>query len=646
MTDEPEDLPEALDIPPEEAPPIGGVFDGYEEVALAKPPTDMKEADPDGADEKKIKAFPNPPLEECPVVPLGHYDGRVVFAMPEGVIREEPAAKIGQLLRTDIFASAAGSAYMTYWRDAEDKFLRELAAIWFVRQCRDAGYYDRNRVKRSLGVWPGPNGTVILHRGSEVWTIGGGKKPTIQTVAETLREKSGPVYLLRPPAPRPEKPVASADMAWIRAHLDNWRFDPIGDDGLTGADVVMGYIGGGMLGGFAPFRGHVMISAMQGSGKSELMLFIQAVMSALAPPVIDSWTDAGLRSDLSGMARPALLDEAEAAASHFGEGPVEQALNLLRRMSTGEGATRRQGSTGGETVTQTAVGAVVLAAINLPRLNAADASRMVEVRLMPLSGSDLAADQVKPDLASPAALAEALSKAREMAPGVLGRALAGGRRYRQDVATMKAAIMRKMRDPRAADLICMLAAGRRLLMSDAPLAPDEADDEVHFWAPLMTAREEIDTVTNQGEEALAHLMSIGADIYRSDRRLTLGEIVQADVKEPRLHAEPLKAYGLRIEYGPAPDGRPGPWLFVSNKHPALLKIFEKTRWPDWRRSLGYLDALGPEHRTWAAPPLYYGVGSKARGTAIPLAPWLQGDLSSFQGVPGHRSGHAVDFHED
>lgn len=645
MTDEPDDPPEDLDVPPEETPPIAGVFDEYEEVALARPPTDMKEADPEGSDEKKIKVFPNPPLAECPVVPLGHYDGKVVFAMPEGVIREEPAAKIGQLLRTDIFASAAGSAYMTYWRDAEDKFLRELAAIWFVRQCRDAGYYDRNRVKRSLGVWPGPNGTVVLHRGSEVWTIGG-KKPTVQTVAETLREPTGPVYLLRPPAPRPAPPVGSADLAWVRTHLDNWRFDPIGEEGLTGADVVFGYIGAAMLGGFAPFRGHVMISAMQGSGKSELMLFIQAVMSALAPPVIDSWTDAGLRADLSGMARPALLDEAEAAATHFGEGPVEQALNLLRRMSTGEGATRRQGSTGGDTVTQTAVGAVIMAAINLPRLNAADATRMVEVRLMPLSAADLGPGQVKPDLATAADLLGALEKARTMAPSVLGRALAAAKRYRQDVATMKTAIVRAVRDPRAADLICMLAAGRRLLMADRPLDPSEADDEVRFWQPLMAVRAEIDTVTNQGEEALAHLMSIGADIYRSDRRLTLGEIISAEVKQPHLHAEPLKAYGLRVEFTEAPDGRSGPWLFVSNKHPQLRKIFEKTQWPDWRRSLGYLDALGPEHRTWSAPPLYYGVGAKARGTAIPLAPWLEVGVATFQGVPPTRSGHAVVFDED
>ncbi len=637
---------ENLDIPPEAAATANDVFGGYETVAGGEPATDMGEADPEGGDEKKIKVYPNPSVASCPVVPLGHYDGKVVFAMPEGVIREEPAAKISQLLRTDIFASMAGRAFLTDWRDSEDKFLRELAAIWFVTQCRDAGYYDRNRTQRSLGVWPGSNGTVILHRGSEVWTIGGGKRPTIQTVAETLREKTGPVYLLRPPAPRPEPPIASADLTWVRLHLDNWRFDAIGDDGLTGADVVLGYIGGAMLGGFAPFRGHVMINALQGSGKSELMLFIQAVMSALAPPVIDSWTDAGLRSDLQGMARPALLDEAEAAATAFGEGPVEQALNLLRRMSTGEGATRRQGSTGGGTVTQTAVGAVIMAAINLPRLNAADASRMVEIRLMPLSGSDLALGEKRPDLASSADLEAALAKARDIAPGVLGRALAGARRYRQDVATMKAAIVRGVRDPRAADLICMLAAGRRLLMADSPLAPDEADDEVKFWRPLMAVREEIDTVTNQGEEALAHLLSIGADIYRSDRRLTLGEIVKAEVKQEHLHADPLKAYGLRVERMEAPDGRAGPWLLVANKHPALMKIFEKTRWPDWRRSLSYLDALGPDHRTWSAPPLHYGVGSKSRATAIPLTPWLGDDASSFRDVPAHRSGHAVVFHED
>lgn len=589
---------------------MSGGFDDYEVVA----DDPLEESDDDAA--RGVSPFPNPDISECPVVPLGFLGGKVVFAMPEGEIRFELAAKVGSMLRTDIFACAAGMRFLTYWRGREDKFLRDLCAIWFVRQCRMAKLWDAGRTVRSLGLWPGEDGQVVLHLGDEIWRLAKGKRADVLSIIDALRERAGPLYRLRPPAPRPGKPASAADGLWARETLDLWRFEPIGREGLTGADVVAGWAMASLLGAVAPFRGHLLVNAMAGSGKTTLMYFIQGLLGALAGEVIDSFTEAGLRNDLAGMARPVLLDEAEGAPGTNGPGVVEKVLELLRRMATGSGGNRKQGDVGGGSVTQTAVGAVAMAAINPPKLGAADASRMVEVRIHPLGGSGNV---------SRGELTAAVEKARGLGPALLGRALKGVWRYRADVEEMSAALSRAGQDPRTGDLVAMLAAGRRLLLFDAPLSPEAADAEAAFWSPLLAQRESAEIVANPGADALAHLMAADAGLHISNRRETLGGLIHRWARREREYDDVLAQHGLRISDAPAPDGREGPWLLVANHHPKLAAIFRPTEWSDWRRTLGYLDDLGAEHVTWCTPnSIRFGVGVKQRAIAIPLTPWLEG----------------------
>ncbi|MBW8815579.1 MAG: hypothetical protein JF588_19330 [Caulobacterales bacterium] len=593
---------------------------GLGEVIAGDP---LEEAD-DGAD-TRIQPFVDPDVQLCPVVPLGFEGGKVVFAMPEGEIRKEPAAKIGTMLRPDIFACAPGQAFLANWRDKEGKFQRELATVWFVRTCRKAGLWDSGRQVRSLGVWPadaaGAPGGLVLHLGDEVWRLAHRQPAEKLKVIETLRERRGPLYKLRPPAPRPAKPASSADGLWVMDRLALWRFEPIGREGLTGADVVGGWAMAGLLGALAPFRGHCLVNAMAGSGKSALVAFVHALQSALAGDVIDAFSEAGLRNELSGMARPVLLDEAESAPGAHGPGVVERALELVRRMSTGSGGHRVMGDIGGGSISQTAVGAVLMAAINPPKLGPADGSRIVEVRLLPLSGSDLAAGETV-KLADRAELQGAIDKAHQLGPALLGRALRGAWRYLADVDELAAAFARAGESPRTADLISMLAAGRRMLLFDAALTPQEADAEVAFWRPLLDQRTAAEIVSNPGADCLAHLMAAESGLHLSNRRETLGGIIQRWVRLEREYDDVLKSNGLKIWEGLGPDGREGPWLLVANHHPRLEAIFRGTVWADWRRTLGYLDGLGPAHRTWPAKKQRFGVGVEQRAIAIPLAPWI------------------------
>ena len=466
-------------------------------------------------DEGDLSPFVNPSLEECPVVPLGFDGARVIFAMPEGEIRIETAARIGQMLRTDIMACADGQAFLGYWRDRKQKFLREVATVWFVRKCREAGKWDASRAQRGLGVWPGEPGEAVLHLGGEIqrWRPTG--EVVVETIVQALRRRSGPIYILRPPAPRPDcqNPATSADGAWLRRHMDAWRFEALGEEGLTGADVVAGYVGLALLGAVAPFRAHVLLDALPGSGKTTFLTFIHALLSSLAGDVINSFTEAGFRAEISGMARPALVDEAESSGGDMGPGPVERVLDYLRLMTTGQGANRKQVDTsGGGGGAQTAVGAVLMAAVSPPRLDSALATRVAEIRMSPL---ELTGDP--PDgllRLNDALLASAADKARALSPRLLARALRGATRYRDDMASVKAALMAGARDARTADLVSALAAGRRLLMADAPLTPAEAEEEAAFWRPLLDQRTEVEAVTNPGADAFAHLMAADSGLQR------------------------------------------------------------------------------------------------------------------------------------
>lgn len=598
------------------------------------------EADADT--ERRLGAFPNPPVDQCPVVPLGFDGAKVIFAMPEGEIRSEVASKIAGMLRTDLFACVAGQAFLTYWRDSDDKFQRDLATVWFVRKCREAGKWDTRRVMRSLGVWPGGPGEAVLHRGVEIqrWSAGG--KVERQTVVEALRTPRGPLYRLHPPAPEPAAPSAAADGAWVRAHMDSWRFETMGGDGLSGADVLVGFLGLALLGAVAPFRAHVLLAALPGSGKTTFLTFMHALLSALSGEVINSFTDAGFRLEISGMARPVIVDEAESATGDGGPGPVEQVLNYLRLMATGSGANRKMGDTGNGQSAQTAVGAVLMAAVLPPRLDSALATRVAEVRMLPI-GASAEASPPGPRL-NDDQLAAAAERARALAPALLGRALQGATRYREDMAAVKAAMMGQGDTARTADLVAALAAGRRLIMADDPLGADEAVEEAAFWRPLLADRERADSVSNPGADALGHLMSADSGLQAGGRRLTLGELIHRTVTpgEPD-YDDILGVNGLRIWRDFGPDGRAGPWLLVANQHPAIDRIFGRTHWKDHRKALAYLDAIGPDHVTWAAKPLHFGLGVKSRSLAVPLAPWLEKTIRVPGSVPPSVPGDGHEF---
>ncbi len=561
--------------------------------------------------------YVDPDVKDCPVIPLGFVGRDIVFALPEGEIRREPSARISAMLATDVYASIAGTAFLTNWKSPDDgKIQLQPAARWLVRKCRDRGIYDGDRPQRGYGVWPTADGPVV-HVGNAVgrWPF---KDDGWRQVSEMLREDvSGPIWLLRPPTPRPKKAASIADVQTLRSTLDRWNFAPLDPGGPSGglseADVVFGHLGVVLLGAWPRFRPHINVSGGAGTGKTTLSRLMQAAASANAGELLDSFTDAGIRNSLSGEARGLYLDEAEPSTDGQ-PGPVEKAMEVLRRMSTGEGSAGRKGSINGGVAATSAVGSAYLASIYPIALGDAMSSRMVEVRLRPLGKAKGGADED---------LEEAIVKARDLSPALLARALREAARFRADVSMLKSALGEGGQAPRAADLIASLAAGRRLLLFDEALTAETARDEVALWAALAKGREESSSAQNPGQACLSKIWAINSGQHSHDRHLSLGELITEELEAPSAREKVLKAWGLKVENGHAGAERVGPWLVISNNHPSLSRALAGTSFANWRGVLEHLADLGPTYTPQhPSGPVRFGM-HQSRAMAIPLAPWLE-----------------------
>ncbi len=601
------------------------------------------------ADRFSAALFADPPVEDCPVTLLGHIGDRVVFTMPEGVIRELKANDVAKHLKMDLFNCAAGQLFLDWWRGDDGELHERTAAIWFVRKCRELPMWDAGRAQRGLGVWPGPDGTVVLHRGSEIWTYttNAGQALTVQSVAEAMRARNGPIYALQPDAPAPTNAANAEDGRWIRETLDAWHWEMVGSTALSGADLCAGWIMASLMGAVAPFRPHFLMRALMGSGKTTLMAFVHGLLSALAGDIFDDFTRAGLANNIAGMARPVLIDEAESSPNLNGLGPVEEALGVLRRMATGDGGKRKMGTVGGGSRTQTAVGAVFMGAVNPVKLTPQDASRIVEAKLLPLNMPKTDRSGFTPT--SDAKIEHCIETARQLAPALLGRALVNVRRYKEDVALLKEVFREQGREPRVADLVAALAAGRRLMLSEEALDSTTAAKEAELWRGLLEARAASEMVPNPGELAIAHLLNWPSGKQMSGRVVSLGDLVEQYVSGRQRPANTdddlriLKDFGLLVAEERDDDGTTCFWLLVANNAPGLVRIFDRTNWRDWRKALEYLDALGPEYRTRIGPKMRFGVGVQSRSIQIPLDPWLPEHLRKVsQGCPKAVPGQDID----
>lgn len=534
---------------------------------------------------------PGEPMD-CPVVPLGHDAGSYYFLSPKGEVRRLATRDLNPNGLISLFGGRV-EWLVTFFpkRDRDgspmNDFASRPAVIWLVRACEDVGLYDPATRIRGGGVWrvadaAGP----VVHVGDAVLIGGEWRKPGVVMGRD--------VFPARPRITRPAvgRPATVTDTALIAETLALWRWRRPID-----ARLALGWIGAALLGGYPEFRAHLLVAAEFGSGKSTLMKFFQAVMGDQSS-LWNDFTEAGVKQALSGEARAILLDEAEQGGATGAR--MAGVIELIRRMSTGEGASSVRGSPGGGATQSTVTGCTCMASVNAPPLKPADRSRIHRVDILKNTGAPGAREKVL----------AAIGRAAELSGAIRARVVLKWRLYAECLGRWHAALMADGCDGRQADMLSALLAGRDVMLHDAPPDSDTMADELVELGPVIRAMRLADQEDSDGQQCLAALLGFVPDHWRSGAKVTLGQMVMTALTEPDggENDKAIRLSGLRIMRGAKGDAV---GMAVAHAHPGLDRIFAHGgRWSGggWSTSV---ERLGEDVQPWPKPLRFAGVQSRA-----------------------------------
>lgn len=517
--------------------------------------------------------------DECPVVPLGHDDGRYWFLSPSGELR---CLNTREFTPVGLLALFCGQPewmirhFPKFDKDGNqlaDFTAREVAGF-LIRASEAVGLFDPALKLRGRGVWRGTDDregrpTAVCHAGDRVARVDGGG---CQWRRAGWRD-GWAVYPARPKveAPAFDAPAKEADGRLLLDHLGLWRFRD-----AEGARLLAGVHTSGLLGGYPKFRPHALVDAEFGSGKTWLCTLLAEAAGAQAD-MMNSYSEPGLRQVLQDEARIAVLDEAETDGGN--NGMMQQVLGLLRRMSTGKGADIVRGTPGGQVKRYSVMGCAIMAGINPPPLMPQDRSRILHVPLLKATDDPEAAAKVE------AATAWAKVNSARLRARVILAAQQFGLRFE----LFRGALMAERCDGRLADLFASALAGADVLLKDKPPDSDSLGEIIAPLVPRLRAMRAADQEDNDAGQCWNHLMSYVPDHWRSGTRLTVGALIAAARTETDGKGENGKAlttYGLRVM---VPKDGP-PVLWIANRHGGLRRIFAGTRWADggWTGALSKL----------------------------------------------------------
>lgn len=435
-----------------------------------------------------------------------------------------------------------------------------------VAACTKRGSADDIELRRD-GIWPAPEGGLIVHCGSHLY-VGDKRMPT-------GLQHGNVVYINAQQRVDPaEHPATAADGLQLEQELGLWTFKA-GVQAI-GPRLVLGMVACGILSAALPWRPHMAVWGPAGAGKTTLCKWIAAASGA--GDVYDDMSKAGIQRMFSSRSGLIPLDENEANA-----GQTEFVLGLMRGASSGAGAriVRARGESSTEVDVFRIAGCFVLAAINPPHLTLADSSRitMISLRRGPEENRDVA-------------LQRALKRARDMHPALVTRLVLGFARYRADVKVLRDAAIRAHATSRSADQIAALIAGWQALTTDVPITPAEARELLEDFAPMLTQGIEAEE-EDQGRQVLRQLLGSVVMVDRDRRTVAsaIAEGMEAIRKAEKAMATDPDLVGIdasakrwkRIlgQMGLRWSSTPHPGIYIANGAPVIEAAFTGTPWAKW-----------------------------------------------------------------
>jgi hypothetical protein len=536
--------------------------------------------------------------DPCPVTALGTLDGNYYFISPSGEVRRLSPRDFTDKFLVSIFGGRIDWLCRNFpatTRKGQKDFSRfegSDACVALMRACHDRGLYNPNTPGRGPGVWR-VGELPILHSGDAIWYQNQWLPPGQQF--------GGAIYSARAALERPDfnNPLTAVEAAELRQWFNAWNFvDPID------ADLLFGFMGASLLGGFPLWRAHAFVIGERGSGKTKLGELMMACLGAQGMS-LNNYTEAGLRQSLVNEARALCLDEGEPGSDGSTAHRMSQVIKLLRLLSGGPGARIARGSSAGVAQSYIVTGCVMVLAINPPPLEPQDRSRIIQISINKPNSTGTASQDID----------HFIDVAGKRSARLRARAILGVDRFVEATKLFRQLLLDKGCDGRQADLFSTLLAGRSMLLEDTVPHPDAARSLVEQLGQRLKAIFIEDDESGDGQLCLRHFLDSACEAIRDGRRMTLGQIIAKERQAPFTHEGLLDSYGLRL----MSDGT----LFVPNSHTQLNRVYISTAWSGggWRFSLMRLAGAKPSRH-----PVRVG-GLKIRGLLIPpdLLPALDPD---------------------
>ena len=546
----------------------------------------------------------------CPIVPLGKRGGRYFALSADGEMRVLGFRDLNLAGLESLFEGDLEWLCVKFPKRNNDGELRpgtvNLAAArrWFIRACAAEGVFDALTEQRGPGVWAA-EGSALAHCGDEIlfagdWLRAGMRRPEA-------------IYPAGPRIARPAEAAAGAEIGRKLIGLaQTWRF---AED--YGADLFVGWIGQALMGAAHSWRVHMRVNAEHGAGKSWLGDLARAALGGQAHVDFNDYTEAGLRQLFTGEARAFILDEAEGGPG----GPVWRTIQLLRRMSGGGGARVARGSATGLAQGFTVNGSALLLSISAPPLQPQDRSRFITAALRKFSRDHNGMTQrhrVKTGMEEIAAVSPALRR----------RAIEAFPVFTGNVEKFHAALAHMKCDPREADSLAAILAGRDMLIREGAADSDSIDEDMALFAPFIEATKGDSDEDTEGRRAADLLTTTPYSANRGDEEI-IGELMVKGVASTGVEARKrLGRIGVKIVGAGAAGATP--FVLVANQHQALTRIYRDSRWAGggWAAALRYL----PGAHAWPTPARFGGF--KSRCTAIPASAFVETEAGDREEVDG------------
>ena len=459
---------------------------------------------------------PSQPESECPVVALGHNDGKFYFLNLAGEVRCLTARALGA--RSELLGLFVGQsewleqefpqkksrketvAGETVYTEIEVGFNAAGAASFLMREAGAAGIFGSHIVMRRPGIWADSTGRPAVHCGDKVMVGGEWYRAGIRL--------DNTIWVAGPSQPKPMAPALRTVGQQLESDFASlWTYRNTGS-----AMILIGILATGLLGAAAPWRPNGFITGGVGSGKSMLL----DALAAAAP--IHHYTNdtsgPGVTGAVNGRAMPIIIDEASDRIDNDGSG-AQKLMDLVLAASRGDGVKGHRGTADGGVRTIEMAGSFIYGAVAPPELQPQHLARITVIDLVkPEGGAD-----------SKAAMELLIARCKAQGPALWGRMLACFDAWRDSVGIYRRGLAAAGCAPREQDQMSAILAGWWCLTMDG--LPTEREVRSAIAQIAAFVRRSADVAEDDGpRRVVQHMLAQQLQYDGTTRREQVGTLLE------------------------------------------------------------------------------------------------------------------------